>query len=486
MGGGGYLFTRMTFRITPLLAAALALGVAAAASAVSVTGADWIIHYNLPDQNTSVGSASAEEYCIRDALVARINALQAGQTSILATYSFSGSNVIAGGAGAILNAMSDALDRGATVKFVVDGDVNTNDMNGGTNSLASLGRRGVNPLVLVQDDSVSGIMHDKLGLFDYGPSNRWVFIASWNFSGAASSEQWNIALEARNEALHAAYLQEMEELLAGRFHDDPAKSHAHDGSGFSLAGSWGAGWVRFAPYPDGAAGGTNAQTDITNLIHQADEEIVFALNLVTRPLIQSQLVAAADRGVIIHGVIPQSAWYAPYSIYPYLTNSANYATTNIVHFVTPYSKADGSAYDSGQSDLVHEKWMIIDPWTPRPVVVHGSANWTDAALASTADNDENVVFIKHHEIARIFYAQFKRMTGMWTNRTDFWCDLDRTNGTWQVSLWTTDTNQFRIQQARYLTNSWSSWAQEVTGCVGRVVFTTNLTDSTGFFRAGRR
>lgn len=470
----------MTSRVLGLWV--LSLGLAASARAVSVTGADWVIHYNLPDQSSTIGSATADEYAIRDALVARINALQAGQTSILATYTFSGSNTIAGGAGAIVNAMSDALDRGATVKFVVGRDVNTNDLNGGTNSLASLGRRGVNPLVLVQDDSAAGIMHDKLGLFDYGPSNRWVFIASWNFTGAASSEQWNTALEARNDALHAAYLLEMKELLAGRFHEDPAKSHAHDGSGFRLNGSWDGSWVRFAP----CANGSNALTDITNLMHRAEDEIVFALNQVTRPLVQSQLVAAANRGVRIHGVIPQSDWYAPYSIYPALTNPASYLTTNVVHIVAPYSRADGSTYDSGEPDLVHEKWMVIDPWGLRPVVIHGSANWTAAALTSTSDNDENLVFIRHRELARIFYAQFKRMTGTWTNRADFWCDLDRTNGTWRVSLWTTDTNEFTIEQASCLTTSWSAWTRGATGCVGRVAFTTNLTDSSGFFRARRK
>jgi hypothetical protein len=68
------------------------------------------------------------------------------------------------------------------------------------------------------------------------------------FTGGASSSQWNLALELRHPALFAAYTNEMREMLEGRFHDHPEKSHAHDGTSFTLPGSWRAGWARFGPY----------------------------------------------------------------------------------------------------------------------------------------------------------------------------------------------------------------------------------------------
>lgn len=460
----------------------------AAARAVSVTGADWIVHYNFPDQSYSFSTTNADEYAIRDALVARLDALQAGQTGALATYTFSGSNTVVGSAGAILNAMSDALDRGARIEFAIDSNVDTNAMNGGTNTLAALARRATNPLVLSQGPA-GGIMHHKVALFDYGPSNRWVFTGSWNFTAAACTEQWNVALEIRNEALFLAYRAELNELLAGRFHDDPAKSHAHDGTTFAMAGSWGPCWVRFAPYPDWRTGGTNAQTDITNVLHGAQEEILFALNRVNRTLVQSQLVAAANRGVTIHGTIPLSDRDSPadtsYAFYGFLTNETNYATANIVQFVDALLKANSNLLDSGTADLVHEKWMAVDPWGPRPVLIHGSANWTSAALVDDSENDENVLFLRHRELARIFHAQYKRMTGIWTNRNDFWFDLSRSGGLWRVQLWMTDTNAFVLQQnLSLLDTNWTTVSAGITGYVGRLDYLTN-TAGTMFFRARR-
>ena len=467
---------------TWMVALLAALAAVHVSLAVSVTGADWIVHFNLPDQ---VPAVYPGEFAIRDALLARLNALQTNDEATLATYTFSGNTASAGAAGPILQAMSNALARGATLRFVADGSVDATSNFWPSVSLSSLAARPGNALALSEDDSSFGIMHDKLGVFRYGTTSRWVFITSWNFTGGASTYQWNMALEVRNDVLFNAYTNEMNELLAGRFHDDATKSHAHDGARFALADSWDSGWVRFAPYPDGADGGTNAQTDIANLIGSAESEIVFAINLFTTPLIATSLVHAANRGVIVHGVIPQSDQLASYSVYPYLTNVASYATTNVIHFVTPFSKADGSALDAGESDLVHEKWMIIDPWTERPVVIHGSANWTASALASTDMNDENVLLLCHKDIARIFYAQFKRMTGMWTNRSDFWCDILRTNGSLQVGLWMTDTNQFGLQHATRM-DEWASTGGVITGVVGRVSALTNGADQTGFFRAMRK
>ncbi|MDK2963870.1 MAG: uncharacterized protein PWQ29_1264 [Verrucomicrobiota bacterium] len=374
-----------------------------------LTGTAWNVVYNLPQQSSS-GTAYPDQFKIRDALVERVDALENGDSAILSTFTFSAEE----GAGVIMNAIASALDRGALIRFIADGDINIGTVYGGTHSLLTLTQRADNPLELAVDDSTSGIMHDKLGLFDYGGSNQWVFITSWNFTLAASSSQWNIALEARSPSLYSVYASETAELLAGRFHDDPSKSHAHDGSTFELDGSWGTDFARFAPYPDATEGGDNAESDITNLIAQAQSEIVFALNKLNRAPIRDALIDAADRGVIIKGVLPKSdtdEGNVSASIYRDLTDSANYATTNRVQFLPAYAKADYSALDSGESDLIHAKYMVIDPDSTHAVVIHGSANWTSAALVNDNDNDENIVFLRHNEIAAQFHEHFQRITG---------------------------------------------------------------------------
>ena len=103
----------------------LTLLLAVPAYATSVTGSDWIVHYSLPDQ---VLSEAPGEYDIRNALLARIDALQSGHSAVLATYTFSAF----GTAGRIVSAISNALDRGASVKFVADYDIVVSSNYNGT------------------------------------------------------------------------------------------------------------------------------------------------------------------------------------------------------------------------------------------------------------------------------------------------------------------------------------------------------------------
>ncbi len=363
----------------------------------ALTGAVWNVVYNLPYQSGS-GSDYPGQFKIRNALVNRINALESGDSAILATFTFSAED----GAGTIMNAVSSALDRGAAVSFIADGDINLGTVYGGTNSLLSLSTRPVNPLTLAVDGSTSGILHDKLGLFDYGGSSQWVFIASWNFTLGASANQWNIALEARSPSLYSIYMAEAAELLDGRFHDDPAKSHAHDGSTFLLDGSWGTNFARFSPPPDSRT----VEDDIIDQIDSAQNNIVFALNKLNREPIRDALIAAAGRGVIIQGVMPRSDT-DPGGVSEDVYN----ALTNVVEFLPAAAKADYSTLDSGEPDLVHAKYMVIDAGSSNATVIHGSANWTYSALVDSNQNDENTVFLRHNKIAAQFYNHFERITG---------------------------------------------------------------------------
>ncbi|HPT17491.1 MAG TPA: hypothetical protein PK388_09435, partial [Kiritimatiellia bacterium] len=58
-----------------LAAACGAAALAGVARADSFGGATWAVRFNRPDQTTSPTSRGAEEFAIRDALLARIDAL---------------------------------------------------------------------------------------------------------------------------------------------------------------------------------------------------------------------------------------------------------------------------------------------------------------------------------------------------------------------------------------------------------------------------
>ena len=430
-----------------------------------------MVHYNIPDQVSA--SPSAGEYDIRDALIRRINSLQSNDVGYLATYTFSGNTTNNGAAGPILLAVSNALARGASITFVIDNAINPADVWLGT-SLQALANRPVNPLRLVVDNSSGGIMHNKLGIFNVGSTNFWSLVTSWNFTGGASINQWNMAIEVNDFDLFRAYTNEMAEFIAGRFHASTNKSHAHDRSTFRLPDDWGTNWVRFAPYPHAST--NNALVDILNVISNATNEIVFALNKITRTSVSRALIDAANRGVRVHGVIPLSDRLTnsndSFAVFTNLTDLSLYSGSNVVNMLLPFELGKGTAYDDGsESDLVHSKYMIIDPWTDRGMVIHGSANWTDSALASTSANDENVLFIRHTGIARAFYAQFRRMNGLTNEFANVWFSGVRAMpAPPEFAFWPIGTNPYVVEVSSQLPNS-NAWTVAYTaGPGGRFSF----------------
>lgn len=441
-----------------LIAALCAAALVRAALADSYTGADWAVHFNLPDQTTSTSSLGPDEFLIRDRLLARIDALTNGDWACLATFTFLGNTAESGAAGPILAAVSNALDRGAKIAFVADKGVDVASNFWPGVSLAGLAARPGNALELAQAPTNSKIMHDKVGVFWYRAAARaWVLAGSWNFTGGASSQQWNIFTELQNNELGGAYSNEMRELLSGRFNSNTNKSHAHDGMRFRLADMETDGWVRFAPYPSGTYGGSNALTDVTNAIAAATNEIFFGLNKLTRSGVANGLIAACNRGVIVHGVIPKSDRTATnddsYAMYRLLLDSTNYATRNRVRMYEAYYDAAHTRYDNGNLDLVHAKYMVIDPRGAQPLVIQGSANWTDTALVSASGNDENVQFLPHRGIAEAFLAQFAAMTdGMKP-----WCALRAAGPLTWLDCWLPESDPYELVSTTNLLDGASVW-----------------------------
>jgi len=389
--------------------AALAGQLVLPAAGQRVRGEDWLVCYNLPSQDPR--GPIPGELAIRDTLLEQVARLQRGHAAGLATYTFSGDSDAMGAAGPLLVAVGDALGRGAAILFVIDSNVpRTRRYGPAGHSLSRLAQRSEHPLALAVAPT-DRLMHHKLGVFDFGGHDTWTFSASWNFTGGASIFQWNIGILLRSEALYTAMAAELEEFRAGRF--GAAKRRGHDGTRFRLRGAWADAWVRFGPYP---AGTTDAETDIVRLINAAEREIFFALNKLNRPAIRDAMVAAAERGVAVTGVIPASDLEGDrYAVSgptrEWLADPNNFRQGRPVRFLAARVRDDDAEWDAGQRDLVHTKYMVIDPGTWRPVVIHGSANWTAAGLASPDGNDEHILFLPHRELARAFMEQFHRMTG---------------------------------------------------------------------------
>src|SRR5438045_9771738 len=56
---------------------------------------------------------------------------------------------------------------------------------------------------------------------------------------------------------------------------------------------------------------------------------------------------------------------------------------------------------------LHTKYMLVDPLGPNPLVVSGSANFSEA---STTDNDENMLIVRgNSRVADIYLGEFMRL-----------------------------------------------------------------------------
>jgi len=204
---------------------------APSANAVEVAGDGWRVLYNLPD-GSSFRGFSDDEFELRNVLIDRLKQLGARDEATLTTFTFSGNET---GAGRLMYEMDQALERGAKIRFITDRkeDIEEKFSNNSDRKPRSLKDLEANKrFTLAVDPSDGGIMHHKFALFDYSGSGmnagrKILVTSSFNLTGA-SSFQWNVSLELVQDTLYNAFRQEAEEMIAGRFHRDPKKSHVHD------------------------------------------------------------------------------------------------------------------------------------------------------------------------------------------------------------------------------------------------------------------
>ena len=73
--------------------------------------------------------------------------------------------------------------------------------------------------------------------------------------------------------------------------------------------------------------------------------------------------------------------------------------------------------------------MLVDPLGPKPVVVVGSANFSEA---STDENDENMLVIRNdHRVADIYLGEFMRLHSHYAFREALKIAVDRGDTDWR-------------------------------------------------------
>ncbi|GIV38602.1 MAG: hypothetical protein KatS3mg033_0402 [Thermonema sp.] len=345
------------------------------ATASESAGTIRVVFNNAVDTQLSRGS-EAEVNTKIDNLIASY--IDMAQVSVdVAMY-----NANTAGASKIIDALNRAYQRGVQVRYIYD--------HSRTNSALSNLNAGIPRLG--DNSRTDGIMHNKFVVIDADSrTNSYVITGSGNWTDNNLFDDPNHFLFIQDQTLARVYRAEFEEMW-GSNTATPDATKARFGSqkikntpsqvmvgGKKVE-------VYFAPTD-------NTKSAIQNAIYSCDNDLRFALLLIT----DSDLAAAIDSmqnvGWDVKGVVDDRDEDTGQ---PVTGSRVNWLTAHNVN-VQRYSLLNG--------DQLHHKYLIVDAARPSsdPLVVAGSYNWSTSA---NTINDENTLIIHDATITNHFLQEF--------------------------------------------------------------------------------
>jgi phosphatidylserine/phosphatidylglycerophosphate/cardiolipin synthase-like enzyme len=269
----------------------------------------------------------------------------------------------------VANALIAAHRDGIQVRVVVESD------NADEEAVAELKEEGI---FVVEDERDSGLMHNKFVVID----EQWVWTGSWNLTQNGTYRNNNNAVLIASAALADNYTAEFEEMLTNQF--GPSSPTGTPNPHIIITSKTDEGRERQCEIENYFAPEDEVATEIIAEIESAQSRIRFLAFTFTSDEIADAMLARAEAGVVVQGVIESRNAEQEHSEYERLRRA--------VHDVLP----DGNPY------IMHHKVIIIDDAT----VILGSYNFTASAEES---NDENVLIIHDPEVAALFVAEFGRV-----------------------------------------------------------------------------
>ena len=258
------------------------------------------------------------------------------------------------------DALLDAHRRGILVRFVTDGDHLSEP------EVQDLHRAGIE----IVADRGEHLMHHKFIVID----RMDVWTGSMNFTINGVYRNHNHIIRIRSHALAESYIHEFEEMYTeARF---GALSRQDTPNTFIEIGDEQI-EVLFSP-DDGVS------ERVINLLDGADDRIDFLMYSLTLDEIGDVLLAKAESGVRVRGVLDGG---------------------QVDNLGGEYTKLRGHGLDvwkDSQSAKLHHKVIIID----EAITILGSYNFSRNA---EEHNDENVLIIHSSEIAAEFLLEFERL-----------------------------------------------------------------------------
>jgi phosphatidylserine/phosphatidylglycerophosphate/cardiolipin synthase-like enzyme len=264
----------------------------------------------------------------------------------------------------IVNELIKKKDEGVKVRIVTD----TDSLEKYNDDFDKLKNEGVT----IVSDNMDHIMHDKFVVVD----NNKVWTGSTNFTDNGFDSNYNNSITIFATAVALLYDKEFNQMFVDKkFEYNKAPLYGE----FNINGTKLE--VYFGPKE-------KIMNQVLDEVKTANYSIDFDIFTFTYKSLADSLI---NKKSMIKGVFDSWQSESSYSQY-------NYLKDNGVDV-----KKDGLK-DSYGGGLLHNKVMIIDEGTDSdPVVITGSANWTNSVENY---NDENMIIIHSKKISKLYYNNF--------------------------------------------------------------------------------
>jgi len=329
-----------------------------------VRGDFWEVYFTAPLDNPN-----PQSHLGIDARVAA--AIDSAKTSIDMVM-FEMNNAV------LVDALLQAAEGGVTIRVVTDDESGLEASQEAEHSFPDLAKAGI-PIVA---DDRTALMHDKFIIID----GKTVWTGSYNLTESSNYDQNNNVLVFHSPQLAQLYEDEFNEMFEQHQfgpQSPPSKTNQLKVDNTDVE-------VYFTPED-------HPFPRILELMKEAKKSIRFMAFAFTDNEISTEMIAAAQRGVKVEGIIEK------------VGSSSAASEMGFLYCAGQDIRLDGNP------KFLHHKVILIDD----QIVITGSANFSINAAES---NDENMVIVHDSSLASAYKLEFDRMLGYAGVPTDVICD----------------------------------------------------------------
>ena len=382
-----------------------------------------------PDQMQPEKRAKAEEWLSREldeAMLKFIAQAVKGDTLLCCFYEFRFRPVA--------DALRAALDRKVTVRLIVDAKVNeSTDKNGvfhesfpREENLKMIKAAGI-PMgnVIKREARPSDIQHNKFMVLlkGAGQQPKEVWTGSTNISVGGIFGQTNVGHWVRNEVV-AAQFQQYWKLLSddpgGKEGDDAATKRTKNKAFRTAVDAISVAPDSFEQVQAGITPVFSARSDLkvldlyVKLVDEAEKLACITLAFGIGKAFKEQLKDNTSQSHISFLLLEKEDKPNKRSVQPFIAINASQNVYKAwgsflrekLHRWAKETSARGLGLNQHVA-FIHSKFLLRDPLSDDPIVVTGSANFSEA---STNANDENMLIIRgNRRVADIYFTEFNRL-----------------------------------------------------------------------------